>query len=69
MAVSLALPVVDSRGPLLFYLIHFTSYFSSSFSTNTTAFSNTHSFNGNISQWDVSSVTNMGNSTSFLANC
>ena len=68
--VRLALPIVDSFGSFVAYLVHFTSYFSSSSSQkNTIAFHNAKAFNANISNWVVSSVTSLSNSKSFLANC
>ena len=69
-AVRLALPIVDSCGPLLFYfgpfhILHVPFFF---FLPNTTAFTSASLFNADISKWVVSSVTNMQHSRSFLAN-
>ena len=54
---------------LLFYLVDFTSYTVFFLLPNTTAFMSASSFNVDISQWVVSRVTRMDNSTSCLANC
>ena len=56
--------IVDiSGGPLLFYLVHFTSDVFIFLLPNTTAFNRASSFNADISNWVVSSVTNMRIST------
>ena len=65
--VRLALPIVDSCGRLLFYSINFTSHPFFFLLPNTTAFYGASSFNADISNWVVSSVTTMYGSKSCLA--
>ena len=64
--VSLSLPIVDTFVILIgpFHILPFFFLL-----PNTTAFQDASSFNADISQWVVSSVTSMYRSTSFLANC
>ena len=64
--VSLSLPIIDSGGSLLFYLVHFTSDPFFFLLPKNPAFNGAQMFNADLSKWDVSQ-SRMGGSKSFLA--